>query len=249
MPAITEILGRSTQGVTEPFWCRADDGHVYCVKGVNATRRGLCAELIAAVLGRDFLGLPIPDFQLLTVPHGLVRYSAVAGVQDLDIGVVFGSRKIDATMEFGPGNRHHVAPELAARILTFDFWVRNDDRRMDETGGNSNLLWDPLHRRLWVFDHNLAFEDGVDDAALVQRHAFGATATVKDALTESLRAELAERMGAGLDTWSDITARVPPEWLYQDGERAVPVDFGLQEFREMLVRIASAPDVLWRTLT
>lgn len=40
---IEEVLGRSTQGVTEPFICRGDDGETYYVKGYGAGRRSLIA--------------------------------------------------------------------------------------------------------------------------------------------------------------------------------------------------------------
>ena len=38
---ITEVIGRSSQGITRPFLCRADDGRLYYVKGNGAGRRAL----------------------------------------------------------------------------------------------------------------------------------------------------------------------------------------------------------------
>ena len=249
MPSITQILSRSEQGVTEPFLCRADDDNLYYVKGLNATRRGLCAELVAGILGRDFLELPIPAFQLLTVPPELVRYSLVPGVTQLDIGVVFGSCCVEGPMELGPGNRPHVPAELAARVLVFDFWVRNDDRRMDETGGNSNLLWEPANRKLWVLDHNLAFESGIKDTELIRRHAFGGLVATKQVLTDTLKAELTRRMCAGADAWPGISARIPLEWRYQDAEHTIPAELCLDEFAVTLARIRTDPDAFWKALT
>jgi len=166
----------------------------------------------------------------------------------LAIGVAFGSHRIEETMELGPASRDLVPPETAARILAFDFWIRNDDRRMDECGGNSNLLWDPRRREVWVFDHNLAFESGITDGDLVQRHAFGGTTTSRDNLTGQFRTQLEERMRAAIGAWPTIAARVPHEWLYQDGACTIPVSFDLKEFLEVLTRLTSDPAAFWRSL-
>ena len=47
---IVEVLGRSSQGRTEPYVCRGDDGEVYFVKGRSATRPGLISEWLCARL-------------------------------------------------------------------------------------------------------------------------------------------------------------------------------------------------------
>ena len=47
---IVEIIGRSTQGITRPFICRGEDGHIYFVKGRGAGKRSLICEWIAGNL-------------------------------------------------------------------------------------------------------------------------------------------------------------------------------------------------------
>ncbi|MFN0080459.1 MAG: HipA family kinase [Prosthecobacter sp.] len=57
--AITEILGRSEQGMTRPFICRAG-ALIHYVKGRYAGQRSLCCEWIAGRAAQFLLdGLPL----------------------------------------------------------------------------------------------------------------------------------------------------------------------------------------------
>jgi hypothetical protein len=249
MPVINEILERSVQGKTEPFLCGADDGRRYYVKGRNATQRGLCAEFVAGTLGREYFGLPVPEFQLLEVPKELIQYSNVPDVRNLDVGMVFGSCIVKDVMEFGPTHRDRVSPELAAKILLFDLWIRNDDRKMSGDGGNSNLLWQPEGKKLWVFDHNLAFDNTVLDINLLGQHAFGTLDSARKFLSDPVfRAEAEQQMAAGLAALPDLLKRIPPEWYYLDAEQTIGVDLRLDEVRQILERPLVARDTFWRGL-
>jgi hypothetical protein len=37
---------------------------------------------------------------------------------------------------------------LALDVLVFDWWLRNEDRHLTESGGNPNLLWDVTGEQL-----------------------------------------------------------------------------------------------------
>ena len=41
---IVEIIGRSIQGITNPFICKCEDGQIYFVKGNGAGKQSLIAE-------------------------------------------------------------------------------------------------------------------------------------------------------------------------------------------------------------
>lgn len=69
---IVEILDRSIQGVTRPFYCRCEDGQAYFVKGRGAGRQSLIAEYFGGRLARAF-GLPVPDFEIVEIPPELIR--------------------------------------------------------------------------------------------------------------------------------------------------------------------------------
>lgn len=87
---IVEVLGRSSQGRTEPYVCRGDDGEVYFVKGRSATRPGLIAEWLCARLAEHF-GLPLPPYSIATVPEELIEADLTGWLHDLGVGEVFAS--------------------------------------------------------------------------------------------------------------------------------------------------------------
>ena len=65
---IVEILDRSIQGITKPFYCRCEDGQAYFVKGHGAGKQSLIAEYMGSRLARSF-GLPVADFEIVEVPQ------------------------------------------------------------------------------------------------------------------------------------------------------------------------------------
>lgn len=170
MLRVVEVIGRSSQGVTRPFLCRADDGLQYYVKGTGAGRQALINEWMAGYLGKSF-GLPLPHFDLIEVTSDLVRYSARPDLTELGPGIGFASQMVPNTDELSYSFCGAVDPELAARILLFDWWVRNADRTLTIEGGNVNLLWTHRDRKLHVIDHNLAF-DAADMTGFWDEHVF-----------------------------------------------------------------------------
>jgi hypothetical protein len=158
---LVEIIARSEQGITKPFLCRGDNGLQYYVKGHGAGRRSLINEWIAGNLGRR-LGLPIPDFQLASIPAELIRFSARSDVHDLGVGVGFTSQRVENADELSYSSVEQIPPELRAKILLFDWWICNGDRTLTPDGGNPNLLWVHRDRKLHVIDQNLAFDDNTD---------------------------------------------------------------------------------------
>ena len=91
---IREIISRSNQGITRPFVCRGDDGHLYYVKGACAGRKALISEWLAGHIGKR-LGLPIPEFDLAEIPESLIAGSAREDISDLGAGIGFASRAVE----------------------------------------------------------------------------------------------------------------------------------------------------------
>src|SRR5690554_1906990 len=85
-------MRRSTQGMTRPYICRGDDGHVYFVKGVGAGRRSQLCEWIAGSLALE-IGLPVAPFEIVHVPDELIELEAGLDLGDLGIGPAFASRE------------------------------------------------------------------------------------------------------------------------------------------------------------
>ena len=171
--AITEIVGRSVQGVTRPFLCRNAKGTGYFVKGVVGTSaEALRAEWIGGKLARA-LKLPIPDFAVVEVDEALVAMSAVDGVHELGRRFAFGSQAILGAQEVTFTQVMALPQSLRARVLLFDWWIQNEDRILSAIGGNPNILTtgsDPVEA--FLIDHHNAFDRAFDPAKFWRNHMF-----------------------------------------------------------------------------
>lgn len=230
---IVEIMGRSEQGVTKPFICRGDDDLVYFVKGRGAGRRGLICEWIAGQLGRR-LGLPIAPFEIVEVPQELLSIAMRDDLAELGAGKAFGSRKV-SVVELSATHVDYVPLDTQRDVLAFDWWVRNGDRSLGESGGNPNLFWDVEGEGLVVIDHNQAFDPTFSPEDFVGLHVFRGEwpALLGDWIVQQ---RYAERFMAALSDWGAICNTVPPEWWFVDAELTVPTDFDVQAALQMLMR-------------
>jgi hypothetical protein len=239
---IVEVLGRSSQGRTEPYVCRGDDGEVYFVKGRSATRPGLIAEWLCARLAEHF-GLPLPPYSIATVPEELIEADLTGWLHDLGVGEVFASQRINA-VELTEVHRELVPAAVRRDVIAFDWWVRNGDRNLTVAGGNPNLLWNPEGEgSLVVIDHNLAFDPdfSADDFLKVHVFADDIPAMFSDFLA---RDAYAERFRAALGIWDEACDNVPESWGFVDPERTIPVEFSLMETRALLDRAFS--ETFWQ---
>lgn len=163
---ISEVIERSTQGQTRPFLCKDENGQSYYVKGRGAGFRTLCCEWVASQLA-VCCGLPIATSQIVRIPSELVSQSYIPDIEDLGAGLAFGSRKIENVVELRRNDIKHIDPDLAMRVLAFDWWIANPDRLQKPnvfSGNNPNLLWDARNKQLHVIDHNNAFSPfGMDE--------------------------------------------------------------------------------------
>jgi hypothetical protein len=233
---VTEIIGRSAQGITRPFLCRADDGRLYYVKGNGAGRRALIAEWIAGHLGQR-IGLPIPEFRQTVIAPSLIQYSARDDMHDLGAGTGFGSALVENVDELPYLFIGQIDPQLRAKILLFDWWVCNGDRTLTENGGNPNLLWSHRDCRLHVIDQNLALDDS-DIGGFWDEHIF--RESVRD-WTQPFREEMTGAMrSATMDLrkwWNDI----PEQWTETES------GLTFEAVLNLLSRFDTNPRTFWRT--
>ena len=234
---ITQILGRSIQGITRPFLCRGDNGLLYYVKGHGAGRKGLISEWIAGMLAKR-LGLPIPDFALATISEELIALSAMDGIADLGSGTAFGSQVVENADELSFLYIQQVDIELRAKILLFDWWTANGDRTLTEHGGNPNILW--LHRdhRAIIIDHNLAFEEATL-ADFWTTHIF---ADVRSSWTPAFQNQMTALMRAALTELPGAWAAIPAEWT--EIETGLTID----KVTRLLWRFEENPASFWEVL-
>jgi hypothetical protein len=232
-PSIVEVIGRSSQGITRPFICRADDHNIYYVKGRYAGARSLVNEWLAGSLARAF-GLPIVPFTQLHVPEALleVQYAHGEPLSDLGEGVVFGSLR-QSFAEVTPTTANRLPASLKADIAVFDFWIRNEDRTLSELGGNPNLFWDAGSEKPWLLDHNLAFDQTFNKFTFLSNHIF-ARQWLEVASDFVSRQTYAERLSAALSVWTPAKDAMPDLWHYLDAEKTVPHVF---EFDAIFARL------------
>lgn len=240
---IDEIIGRSTQGITKPFICRGDDGHIYFVKGRGAGRRSLICEWVAGSLGVR-LGLPVAPFAIVEVPDALIRLGSRDDLGELGAGPAFGSRKL-AVVELSISHLLHVPGEMQRAVLAFDWWVRNEDRTLSAAGGNPNLFWDVDGETLAIIDHNQAFDPNFSIANFVRLHAFHGQIDVLrgDWVTQQ---QYCARFDNAMAEWALICNTIPSEWWFIDSECTLPVDFDLASIHQQLLNCQD--DAFWKVM-
>lgn len=237
---IVEILDRSIQGITKPFYCRCENGQAYFVKGRGAGRQSLIAEYVGGRLARAF-GLPVPDFEIMEIPPELIKWCSRSDVNELGAGLTFGSKALPHVQEFSFSHISRVDEEVRKDVVLFDWWVQNADRTLSEKGGNPNLLWDQKNSRLAVIDHNQAFAPYFDPLQFVQTHVFNSNLLhIFDDFVE--RDIYRNRLAAVVAEFDCACDNVPPEWWWEDD--GVPANFNRDAAREILNRFTD--DIFWR---
>lgn len=240
---IVEVMRRSTQGMTQPYICRGDDGHIYFVKGIGAGRRSQLCEWIAGSLAVQ-IGLPVAHFEIVHVPDELLELDFGLDLMDLGAGPAFGSRECGVS-ELSYSRVAMVPSEMQQRVLAFDWWIRNADRMLTAKGGNPNLFWDEGAGELVVIDHNQAFDPAFDLDDFLVHHVFRSQAAMieQDLL---LKHDLIDVMIGALQQWGDIIEQVPVEWWYLDEELITHVNFDRARIFEGLSQVDR--DEFWRRI-
>jgi hypothetical protein len=207
---IIAIEGRTEEsnGVSRPFRCIGEDEAEYFVKLKNIGWKHLVKEWIAGRLAQE-MGLHAAAIAQVRIPAELVAGDAELE-SELGHGVAFGSRRV------APAERLAIAfvPEdpdgSLSRILLFDWWIRNSDRSLTETGGNPNLLWEIDPGRVVVFDHDNAFDGDFDPGHFWQYHALRAH---RSAWEPVRRQEMTAWLASGATCLDRLWDELPEDWL------------------------------------
>ncbi|MCH9638622.1 MAG: hypothetical protein K0U40_03910 [Betaproteobacteria bacterium] len=241
---IVEVIRRSEQGKTLPFICRGSDSNTYFVKGKYAGRRSQICEWIAGRLAM-LIGLPIAPFTFVEVPEELLDIDFGLELKDLGAGLAFGSQQNRKVTELTFTGIKQVPDHLQQDVLVFDWWVRNADRSLGESGGNPNLFWEPGKEELVVIDHNLAFDYSINREKLIDNHIF------RNQLQQLSgdfyrRSEYNEKLTKALQAWPQILKEIPQSWWYFDDEMTVPVDFDVDRAYALLKEFKHDDFWIWK---
>jgi len=236
---IVEVVGPAEQGLTLPFRCRGEDGHLYYVKGQQTNRASLWHEWICGHLAMAF-GLPVPAFSLVRVDEILLEalppeWRCIGSLP------AFGSRQHPGSSWLELAMAKQVPTKVQTDVLIFDWWVHNADRTL----GNPNLLWDPHQEELVVIDHNLAFDREFEEQGFLQVHVFGSQWHVVSGDLVA-RAEYQRRMTEAVSAAIKAHDTAPECWLWENSEFDVPARFDWPATLALLERCAT-PE-LWRTV-
>jgi len=229
-PQIISISGRAFTGMSRPFFCDADDGHSYFVKRNNVSWDGLVTEYLVSSLAVDY-GIPVAPVSLLEIPEVLAEQAVVKDRHEFQPGIAFGSTQIPFSDDLRESHLSLISDEEKIRCLCFDWWVRNNDRKLTLFGGDPNLLWDPIMGNLQVIDHDRCLDADFDPDEFHREHAFReARALLEKAALKKLRTTFESAIYSLDKMW----ATIPEEWLIDDlGESRI--SFTMHDVESMLI--------------
>ncbi len=231
---IEEVIRRSEQGSTQPYICRGLNGKIFYVKGKGAGFASLLKEWIAGGLALR-AGLQIAPFSLVHVPKALYEAGRRSNLADLGYGVLFGSEHVVNSSELSIVNSDAVRVQTKRDIAAFDWWVKNGDRTLTESGGNPNILWSEPSEEPFIIDHNLAFDDGVTLNSLLESHIF---ALQLEEICEKpeLQRHYRDKFEYAVEAIDDILGDIPQRWHYADDAETVKVNFSTKSISTVLER-------------
>lgn len=232
MLQIEEVLYQIDQGMSGPYLCKAEDGNKYIVKGRHSGRKSQICELLAWHMASVF-GLPVPPYKLLEMGEDLYEELPFP-LRGIGKGVAFGSLEVAGARWCEQNDLGYAKEQFRRDLLVFDYWVRNEDRCLH----NTNLLFNDGDKSFSVIDHNRIFEFDTSELSLLEDHVFaGEREAIRGDLI--LHAQYGERLSNALQAWHEACDNLPPEWMWANDERDVPVDFDMQAAYDSLLRFES----------
>jgi len=200
---ITEIQGRDLGSLLHPLECKGSDGERYFVKTRRSDMRPLVCEWICGRLAQHLM-LPLPSIRLAWLCEDLVQECRF-NEYDLVPGWGFASRAVPFADGFPKAVAGEISLDDRIRLLAFDHWIHNADRR----DANPNLLWQASETKLWLIDHH----DTLADApvrSVKESHIF--REDWDTAWEPSRKEHLMEWLDSSLPTLPFIISELPVSW-------------------------------------
>jgi len=130
-------------------------------------------------------------------------------VASLTAGLAFGSLRVPFADEVRSGHLRSIDEETKIRCLCFDWWTRNPDRCLDLTGGDPNVLWDPVLQQIFLIDHDRCLDPGFDPVAFKRGHVFR---DVRPFIEKPFLAKWRTRFESAIYNLNKIWDEMPLEW-------------------------------------
>lgn len=206
---ITEILDREKSSILRPLECKASDGKRYFIKTRRTDTMPLICEWVCSNLAQ-VLHLSCPPVCIAWLPQPLV---AECGYSDYDLvsGWAFGSQVVDLADTFPKAASPQVKEYERQRLLAFDHWIHNCDRR----DANPNLLWLASEKKMWIIDHHLTLSPTPIREARTD-HIF--REEWRSCWEDDKGNDTKQWLKSGLDHLPAIFARIPEEWRKHAGD-------------------------------
>lgn len=231
---LVDIRGRAATGVCQPFIVSCDDGCRYYVKGPKMVGyTAICSELIASRIALEW-NLPIPMCKFIKVSDELLKFSARDDISELNSNILWGVEEVPFAMDYADFIRKDVNEELRRKIILFDWFVKNEDRKT----GNSNLLWQVVTKKLFVIDHNNAFDEQFDKCTFWEDHVFKDEKYV--ILSADFYRQFIELMQNAHDNLDKYFELLPFEWVNDE-----LIDSYRQRVKSYLSEPFEQPEQFW----
>jgi hypothetical protein len=205
---VTEILGREASSILHPLECWASDGNRYFIKTRCSDKLPLVCEWVCSSLAHA-LGLRCPPVCIAWLPAPLLAASPYSDY-DLVPGWAFGSQAVELADTFPKAVSKEVPAAERQRVLAFDHWINNCDRR----DINPNLLWLAPEQALWLIDHHLTLS-ATPVRESQENHIF------RDDWVACWTGQQGDAQRAwlqnGMQQLEGILAELPAEWLKDAG--------------------------------
>ena len=204
---LIDIYGRAETGVSQPFIVSCDDGCRYYVKGPKMIGcPAICSELLASRIALEW-NLPIPTCKFVKVSDELLKFNSRDDIYELNSNLLWGVEEIPHAIDYEDFFRKDVNEDLCRKIILFDWFIKNEDRKI----GNANLLWQVASKKLFVIDHNNAFDVDFDKCSFWERHVFRDENRI--VLTADYSKQFIELMQNAYDNLDKYFDLLPFEWI------------------------------------
>lgn len=232
---IIEIGERAPTGVSSnPFRCIGDDGNRYFVKLGNARDREKTCEWMGGFLAHR-MGLHTPVGRIVFVDEKLSTYSAW-DTSEFGFGIGYGSEELKGGEELSYADLEVVSLSVRSEILLFDWWIRNEDRKLGELGGNPNIL-KSKDVPYCLIDHGNAFDAQFDEKDFFRDHACQSTRFRWR--EESARENWLRNAEAAMIPLKERWDLIPEEWFEQNFQMT------FQGVLDILHLPWKSPDAFW----